>query len=311
VPYLGIAWFYLKTLKLWDRFDLVSIQNPQLGLSVPSAKLVCTAHTTALGEARALSASASSSWHVARALSRRTVGVWLERGVYRRAQRIIAISEHVARELIDGYGIPEERISVIGTGVDCDQFRPHGARPEGNREELRVLYVGRLVPRKNVGLLLDAMACADTAIRCRIVGSGTLDASLRRRASELGLATRVEFRGPRKGQELLDEYHWADVFVMSSNYEGMPLVMLEAMACGLPIVSMPFAGCKEIVSADTGIVLREVSAVALARGLEVLSRDAASLERMGRRAREVALERFSWESVCRRVYNVHEGCVSL
>ena len=127
-------------------------------------------------------------------------------------------------------------------------------------EPLRVLYVGRLESRKNVDLLLESIKLADVGADVRVVGTGEQESRLRQFARELGIDNRVEFRGFRADRALLDEFRWADCFVMPSVYEGMPLTVLEARSCALPVISSPFEGSRAMIPESTGIVLKAPAA---------------------------------------------------
>jgi glycosyltransferase involved in cell wall biosynthesis len=268
---------------------------------VPGDRLVLTVHTTSMGEARSLWQGATGIVHRLRALSRRTVGVMLDALVIRKARRIIAISPHIADELVRDYGVARDRIEVIGNGVDCAFFSPEPTDTASDRRELRALYVGRLEPRKNVGLLLEALACLPSNVVCRIIGTGKDEERLRKEGARLGLGNRVEFRGHCAGAALVAEYRWADVFVMPSIYEGMPLTVLEAKACGLSVISAPFKGASAIIPDGTGVVLANGSAELLQSTLELLLHDYALRRDLGAAARADALARFSWDAVLGRV----------
>lgn len=305
IPFLRPLIFSWKGRRLWRDADLIVLQYMPLGLLMPLHKVLCTVHTTGYGEAQALSqakVSGLSGWWKR---ARRQLSLPLERRVLRRAARIVAISEQIAAELTEAYGIAREKIAVVGNGVDCAEFRPDGT-PKG-RTPLRVLYVGRLAPRKNVEVLVRAAALCKTRMQLRIVGAGPEETRLRALAQSLGISDRATFRGFRKGADLLDEYHWADVLVMPSAYEGVPLVALEAKAAGLPIVAADFAGAANLVSASSGRIVPRIAADSLAAALDQLGADPSELTRMSTSTRREAVDSFSWQAVVSRLAKEYEA----
>ena len=146
----------------------------------------------------------------------------------------------------------------------------------------RVLAVGRHQAQKGFDLLLGAWREVVRAVpeaRLRIVGEGPLGSELAALASELGVASSVEWTAPTDRIEAL--YREAAVFVLSSRYEGMPLALLEAQALGVPAVAFDCpTGPREIVSAETGIVVPAEDVPALAAGMVRLLRDPALRARM-------------------------------
>jgi glycosyltransferase involved in cell wall biosynthesis len=305
VPFLRPLIFSWKGRRLWREADLIVLQYMPLGLLMPLHKVVCTVHTTGYGEATALGQAnvkgVSGWWKRAR----RQLSLPLERRVLRRSARIIAISEQIASELTAAYGIAREKIAVIGNGVDCTEFRPDDA-PKG-RTPLRVLYVGRLAPRKNVELLVRAAALCESRPEVRIVGTGPEHERLKALALSLGTSDRTTFPGFRKGAELLAEYQWADLLVMPSAYEGVPLVALEAKAAGLPIIAADFAGARDIVSATSGRIVPGMSAASLAAAIDELGADRLQLNRMAQSTRREALDAFSWQAVVSRLATEYDS----
>jgi glycosyltransferase involved in cell wall biosynthesis len=305
VSFLRPLIFSWKGRQLWREADLIVLQYPPLGLLMPLRKVICTVHTTGYGEAQALSRTKVRGIRGWWKRARRQISLPLERFVLRRAARIIAISEQIASELSAAYGIARDKIAVVGNGVDCVEFQPDGAAK--GRIPLRVLYVGRLAPRKNVELLVRAAALCASRPQVRIVGAGPEEARVKALAQALGIADRTTFAGFRKGADLLAEYQWADVLVMPSAYEGVPLVALEAKAAGLPIIAANFAGASDIVSPTSGRIVSDISETSLAAAIDELGADALQLNRMGESTRHEALDAFSWEAVIGRLATEYEG----
>jgi glycosyltransferase involved in cell wall biosynthesis/GT2 family glycosyltransferase len=194
----------------------------------------------------------------------------LERQAFRRAGTIVAVSATVQRELVAA-GVPAARIATIPNGVDAAEFHPGPARraafglPEGVP---LALFAGDLAtPRKNLDTVLSALA-AVPGLHLAVAGrhAGTPWPAL---ARALGVAGRVHFLGFCTDMPAL--MRAADLFVMPSRYEPFGLVLLEALASGLPVIAAAGAGGAELITPGTGAVLVDCDdAAALAAALRHL-----------------------------------------
>jgi glycosyltransferase involved in cell wall biosynthesis len=216
----------------------------------------------------------------------------------RLAARVLAVSELTKRDLIELYGVPEEKIVVTPNGVD-PAFTPDGPRGNGTPY---ALFVGALQPRKNPCAAIEALALlGDGDLRLVLVGGdkgGRADAE--RAAERNGLAGRVEFRGHVAQEELAALYRGAACLVFPSRYEGFGLPVLEAMASGTPVVATA-AGALPEVAGGAAILVEERNPVALAGGIERALADRERLVAAGlERARE-----FSWAETARRTLEVY------
>ena len=305
IPFLRPVLFGLRGRGLWRSADIVAVQYTPLGAAIPKDRLICTVHTTGRGEVVAMgpAGARAAPWK----WLRRQVSVPFERFILRRARRVIAISEHVADELAETYGVARDRITVVGNGVDCEEFRPDG-EPKGS-QPLRVLYVGRLAKRKNIDVLIRASGSLGRRVKLRIVGAGPEHDRLSTLASAQGLPDAIEFRGFRTGESLLDEYRWADLLAVPSSYEGIPLAALEAKAMGLPLVVASFLGADKLVASGSGMLLPSFEAGDFARAFDMLAADHGKLRSMAVNARREAMEKFSWRAAVLRLAEVFEEAI--
>lgn len=150
----------------------------------------------------------------------------------------IALAEPMRPELIAELGVAPERVSVIADPAlsESELANPRRDRPRPSAASRHFVSVGRLVPQKNYALLLDAFAhCSLPGDRLTIAGDGPERARLEARIQRLGLADRVAL--PGHVDQVAQLLAQADVFVLSSDYEGVPAVILEALAAGLPIAA--------------------------------------------------------------------------
>ncbi len=207
----------------------------------------------------------------------------LDRGVHQRgltwcADGVLVHSTYTHRELLARCGLPAERLHRLAFPVDLDSFRPgpstHWRRTLGLEGARVVLFVGRLAPNKRVPLLVEALARLrdlEPPVHALIAGT-TADlyrAEARRcrdLAARLGVADRVHFLGHLTGERLVDAYRAADVFVTPSAWESFCIPVLEAMACGVPVVAARATALPETVG-DAGLTFRPEDADDLARQL--------------------------------------------
>jgi glycosyltransferase involved in cell wall biosynthesis len=200
------------------------------------------------------------------------------RWALRRADRVIAVAESLKSDAV-ALGIPPERVRVIENGIDAGLFRPYdrmAARHAlGLPEAAQILVsVGTLAPRKGFHLVIEALpALAERfpEIRFVIVGGagaeGAMEEELRRLSERLGVAGRVIFAGPQKRADLAAWYSAADLSVLASAHEGCPNVVLEALACGTPVVATPVGSIPEILSHPDAGLLAERTVPALTAGI--------------------------------------------
>jgi glycosyltransferase involved in cell wall biosynthesis len=213
----------------------------------------------------------------------------------RRAQALIAVSGALAARM-STLGMPAERIRVLRNGVDADVFRPESRREARARIGVAdagrwVLGVGNLVPEKGFEVLVRAVATLANT-RLLLVGEGPSRDALRSLAASVAPG-RVEFRGSMPQSDLRFVYSACDVLGLPSLREGWPNVVLEAIACGLPVAAAAVGGVPEILGANAPAVLLETRAPEAWAGALMRLSDAA-LTSDGVRAYAL---RFGWDEV--------------
>jgi glycosyltransferase involved in cell wall biosynthesis len=191
---------------------------------------------------------------------------------FRASRAIVANSPDVAAYIQRTYAAPTARIRVIYNGIDVTRFAPRRADSGVGP----IVTVGRLVEQKNHDLFLRAAATLSAEIpeaRFVIVGDGPLRATLEHQASRLGIADRVVFTGARGDVDAI--LPAASLFWLTSRWEGMPNVVLEAMASGVPVIATAVGGTRELVRDGVdGFVVAPGDAAAFVRHSRDLLRDA-------------------------------------
>ncbi|MGN6593432.1 MAG: glycosyltransferase family 4 protein [Terriglobales bacterium] len=206
-----------------------------------------------------------------------SIEAWLEAWRARRADAVVVTSRYAATAVGRRYGVAPERIRVVPELIDLAAWQELLARaPRRAHTRPTLLCVAHLYPRKDVATLLEAMAGLEANAELRIVGTGPERRRLERQTRRLGLTERVRFLGHIPRQALAREYRSADIFCLPSRQEGFGIVLLEAMAAGLPIVAARAAAIPEVVAEpEGGILFPPGDAAALRQVLVELLGDAA------------------------------------
>jgi glycosyltransferase involved in cell wall biosynthesis/peptidoglycan/xylan/chitin deacetylase (PgdA/CDA1 family) len=212
--------------------------------------------------------------------------------VLRSSQKVIVFSDEQAELVHQKYGVREKNIAVIPNGIRKEFFstkqrlNPHNS--------LRLLYVGRLNTQKRVDRIIEAVSLLKIPVQLTIVGEGELRPELEALVQKLGLQN-VYFTGKKFSDELQKEYLKADVFLTSSDQEGMSLVALEALASGLPIVGSNVIGTKELIN-GVGILVDEPYPKTFADVITKLWEDPNELRALSEKSSEKA-KQYSWEKL--------------
>lgn len=233
--------------------------------------------------------------------------------IARRSDLILSVSEFIRQKLI-GHGFPERKLLVHYNGVDTAYFQPR--QSEGARRF--VLAVGRLVEKKGFDVLINAMAgvSAEARVPIVIVGTGPEGTKL----AELAEVRRVnvEFLGAQAHREVRRLMNEATVVVVpsrtagSGDSEGLPNVLLEAMATGCPVVATRHAGIPEVVvDGETGLLVDENNFPALGRALDVLLTNPDARTRLSAAATRLVEERFALSRQMDKLERLYDRVIDL
>ncbi|MBI3273471.1 MAG: glycosyltransferase family 4 protein [Planctomycetes bacterium] len=237
--------------------------------------------------------SARGAWNVATGYLFRLIMVRMAR----RADAVVSLGGKLTGMIRRGMRVPAGRVVVVPNAVDPSYV---GRRTDGSAgaERPRLLAVGRFFPNKGFRVLVEAMnRLASTRVELDIVGKGPEEGALRSACA----TSRVRFLGELPDAELMAAYRTADGYVLPSLYEGMPTVLLEAMAAGLPVIATDVGAVATLVSPDTGWRVPPGDAGALATAIRAFAGTAPEeRHRMGDRGAERVRARFTWERVGER-----------
>jgi glycosyltransferase involved in cell wall biosynthesis len=237
------------------------------------------------------------------------VNVRLEKRVYLQAEKVVAVSPKTKRELVEIVGLPADRVEVICNAVDVDEFYPDLDRRVKTREKLEipterfaVLFAGDLQQqRKGLRTILEAMAGLPEAIHLYVAGKGSPETYSEQLAS---VQSRVHFLGYRR--DIVDLFQAADAFAFPSRYDTMALVVFEALASGLPVITTIESGVGEVMqSGVNGFVMDPYDAKTLNAQLFAIYSEPEFAERMRLEARKLALQ-FTWERVAKQYLALYQ-----
>ncbi len=226
--------------------------------------------------------------------------------ISREADHIVAISQFNSLLVAAVRGCPPEKISVIHCGVDLAQFAPKprlGAEPPHQTPLLKILSVGSLVAKKGHSDLIAAcqlLSQSGIQYTCSIIGGGPEEPILRAQIAALGLQSRVKLLGARPQPEIRMTCNQYDLFVLAArvtpegDMDGIPVVLMEAAAAGLPLVSTFVSGIPELVQhQQTGFLVQPNDPSALANAILALAADPSQRARLGQNARDLVEAQFS------------------
>lgn len=208
--------------------------------------------------------------------------LYLERKIFQEGnyRHVVAISNVVKRQLMDTYNIPEGDVTVIHNGVDLNRFNPHvKARWRNNLRsyfkfkdgDIILLFVGHDFRRKGLEYVIRVLPSIDKRVKLLVAGRDNSE-GYKKTATSLSVEDRIVFAGPIKEMEKI--YAASDIFVFPTLYDAFGSVGLEAMACGLPVITSGYSGFSELVeNRSNGIVLDKLSTEDLAMAINSILKE--------------------------------------
>jgi glycosyltransferase involved in cell wall biosynthesis len=242
-----------------------------------------------------------------------------EKQMAKQADIVVTISRYSLKKLKQYYNVDESKVRIVPNGVDTDIFKPAASTEEARRSfnlgsEPIVLFVGNLIPRKGPTFLLDAakkVVKKEPETKFIIVGDGPLKQSLIQSAKLMGLSGNFVFLGKLPEAQLPKIYACADVFVLPSIQEGQGIVLLEAQACGKPVLAFDVGGVGEAVQdSKTGRLVNCGDSLGLAEALLELLADNSLRAQMGCAGRMFVEENFTWDLCAARMLNVYREALA-
>ena len=222
--------------------------------------------------------------------------------------QIIAVSQSTADALVQRWGVAARRVQVVPNGIELP---PEAAPGEGPARDVDLIYAGRFVPTKNIEDLIEVVRQLHgkgVVGRAMLVGEGPQWETMVARAREAGLADVIEFPGRKSNAEVLEILRRGKVFFHASSREGFPVVMVEAMACGLPVVAYRIPGVVDAIQDRlTGVLVTERDTVSHAAACRQLLEDAPERERLATSGRKQVVQSLTIQAMTDRVEAVYDG----
>jgi glycosyltransferase involved in cell wall biosynthesis len=239
-------------------------------------------------------------------------GEWCRRisqRVYRRASRVICVSEKVREQVLEGTD-GNCRTAVVYNSVDPARFTPASS----DTNSLLILSIGNLIPIKGHEHLVRAassLASEFPSLRWEIIGDGPERRRLGALANELQVSDRVRFLGRQSRTQVADALRRCTIFVLPSRYEALGCVYLEAMSTGKPAIGCRNQGIEEVIrSGWNGILVDPDNQAELTQAISTLLRDEPGRRKMGIAARNTILERFTLAQQAENLARVYRECVA-
>jgi len=244
-----------------------------------------------------------------------TAPMWLQklyiptigRLIYSTADKIICYTETERDQLISLLGIHPEKIMVIHNGVDTDHFAPLASITP----KKQILWIGKYVPGKGVEYLLRGFQSFSRDFpdyTLMMIGRGPLKEDFLRMIEDLGLTEKVILRDFVQNKDLPEVYQQSCLFVLPSLEEGVPRTILEAMACGRPVVCTALPQLVDIVS-GCGVLVPPADDGAVADALSALVSDPVLARNLGQSARAKAVSQYSWDDTVARTLDLYASLV--
>lgn len=232
---------------------------------------------------------------------------------------VIADSEFLKKKLVERVGVNPKKIHVIYCGVDVKAIRSRIDKGLALRRRARpfktILFLGRFIERKRPDMAIEIFARLHRrhpSTKLIMVGEGPMEKELRAKSEERRVDQAVEFPGPLFGEEKLRRYHEADLFLFPSAKEGFVLVVLEAMAAGLPMLVPNTMGFPEAVEDGKNGYLADPNDIDdWVRKAEKILFSPLLQHQFRKRSREIAVQKFSWEQCARRNLELYKDLLRI
>ncbi|MCW4024852.1 MAG: glycosyltransferase family 4 protein [Candidatus Bathyarchaeota archaeon] len=243
-----------------------------------------------------------------------------EAEIAKKADLIVTISQYSIQKILQNYTVPKEKIRLVPNGVDTEKFKPQPVNVELKRSlgvdgKPCALFVGNLVPRKGLPFLIEAARKVTQQIKDAqflIVGDGPQKSTLKTQIQNHYLTGHFHFLDNIPDTQLQAFYNLADLFVLPSIQEGQGIVLLEAQACGKPVVAFDVGGVNEAVqNGETGFLVEGGNVNELANALVKLLADRTLGEKMGFVGRRFVEENFTWDLCAQRMLDVYREALRL
>ncbi|MBW1816712.1 MAG: glycosyltransferase [Deltaproteobacteria bacterium] len=233
----------------------------------------------------------------------------LARATFKKFDKIIAVSRGLEKAMLE-LGVHRKKIVFLPNGVDVESFTPSNQPASKNN----ILWIGRMTEEKGLAYMIEAMVeIVDKKpdVKLILVGSGGLEGRLRRMTVRLGLGTHVSFEGKRPHYEIPNYLRRARLLVLPSLSEGLPVAMLEALSCGIPVVGSRIGGISEVIKdGETGFLVTPGAPEELSAAIiKLLSEEKLRVE-FGGNGIDLMTEKYNLTTIARKTLATYSEALS-
>ncbi len=234
----------------------------------------------------------------------------LTKNLWRNAARVVALSSDLAKSA--QRSDPSVTIDIVPNGIESEMFVHDPSLKEDQTDErVQLICVARLIERKGVQHLLQAMKQLDDSVFLTIVGEGNYMEDLQTLSAKLELQSKVRFYGYCPREKLVRLYNRSDIFVLPSMAESFGMVFVEAMSCGLPVIGARVGGVPDIIKADNGMLVEPDSVSDVVNAISSLASKPDVRTQMGLANREKAVAEYAWSSVADGYEAIYSECTGI
>jgi len=227
------------------------------------------------------------------------IGTVLEFISYQLGDYVIITTESDKKYIVKRYKVKPSKICVIPNWIDVAHFKPMNV----HKEHGRIVFVGRLEKQKNILSLIEAVKKIPN-VKLYIIGEGSLRKVIETKIKSENIHN-VVLLGVVPNERLPEELNKSEIFILPSLWEGHPKALLEAMACGLPVIGSDVEGIRELIVNGVNGILCEPNAESIRKAILKLLNDPELRKKLGENARKFVVENFSFEKVMRRELALH------
>lgn len=318
VPFIPLYPFYMQIQKqlfttafknIESQCDIVHIHSPLCPTIPTSLPVVATIHTPMKADTQASFQETRNLRTTLWKLSGRFISYPLEKKLIQNVDTLTVVARSVAEELKD-YPTAQKNIIVMANGIDSTLFTP----AQRKTTEQYILFTGRLSYRKGLFDLLESARhiCKKyPQITYKITGAGILSDELQRKIQDLDIANQVQFLGFVSREQLISLYQQATLYALPSHYEGLPTVLLEAMACGVPVVATAVSGNVDVIThGKNGLLVPPKTPEKLTEAISRVLDDETLKTTLGQNARKTIEEKYTWDIISDNYLTLYQSLLS-
>jgi glycosyltransferase involved in cell wall biosynthesis len=244
---------------------------------------------------------------------RKYLVILVEKIVGRFCSKIICVSNFDKNLALKYKIVPKEKLMAIHNGVEIEKVKSQKSKIKSLENKIRIVFVGRLSQQKDPLLLLKSFSSLFSGLKDKvevsIVGEGKKRKKLEKFIKENKLGERVKLLGSISREKVFEILEKSDIFILTSNWEGFPRSILEAMSCGLAIIASDVGGIKEAVDESCGILVKRGDKEELKDTLEKLIENPSLIKKMGKNAKERSKNEFSLDKMLRETEDIYNKVI--